>query len=332
MYPFYNLDKYLAKGDLAKNFLIWFFIGIIVYFIVEVLIYRAETNHYPLPMFLFFTGVLLWPGYYSKKADNLFSLFFDEQGNKTEMIIVFGDNLEEVYKNYFKKIFSPCNLSAASLYGSVGLAGMISTYYLISRHMPFKAGFITFKVYFGVLFLFFISGMSINIIYMSIKLLRDISKSTICLEKIQYGYPDRLIRELRKYYFEFSITTSFVYFGILIMVIVSPFGFDPILVGWLIVLAIAPVSLYGSTIYFLDKIVYNIRLKQIDFINQNLFSKNTSVTVPDYKTVVEYFDLRNKIVSVQPYLSGVNSFIPLAVSVLSLLTQVVAIVVTVIRK
>ncbi len=321
IYPFY----YLAKGDLKKNTVIWCYIGIIAFFIGEVLIYRAgHTKGYPLPIFLFFTGVLLWPAYYSKKSDDLYRLFFDKEDNKSELIIVFGEKLEETYKTYHKIIFSPCSFSASGFYVVVGFIGVVSMCVLFNNHQPFKQGFITYKVYIGIFLMFLVSGMSINIIYMSIRFLRDIAMSEICLEKIQYRYPDKLITELRKYYFEFSLTTSFVYFGILLMVVVSPFGFDPILVYWLLFLAFAPLSLYGFTIYYLDKIIYNIKSKQIDYMANDIFNKNCkNSNAPKYQAVAEYVTLRNQVVNSQAYISSINSVFPLVIAISSLVVQVI---------
>ncbi len=321
IYPFY----YFTKGNLLKNAVIWFYIGIIAFFVGEVLIYRAgHTEGYPLPIFLFFTGILLWPVYYSKKSDDLYCLFFDEKHNRTELFIVFGEKLEDMYKAYYKKIFSPRCYSMLFFCLAVGLIGVLSTCVLINNHQPFKQGFITIKVYIGIFLMFLVSGMSINIIYMSIRLLHDIAMSDICLEKIQYRYPDKLITGLRKYYFEFSLTTSFVYFGILLMVVVSPFGFDPLLIWWLIILALAPVSLYGFSIYYLDKIIYKIKSKQIDYMANNIFNqKCKNGESPNYEAVAEYIALRNQVVNSQSYISSINGVFPLVIALSSLVVQVI---------
>ena len=268
-------------------YIYWPFVGLLSFIIGNIPLYFYKEKTFIITQALFAFGISFIPCAYIWMAKN-FRLVIDKVSN-----LYWKDSKEYLGWSIEQKnrIFTLKSKNSKIVVFLIFTLGM---YTIFKMGLPFnnKVTKILAISYFLLILLVYRQGAYILIDLLIT--LKRISKKEIIKES---SITDQIsVLKLQNYYLKINLLTTIGYFSLYFAIFYSPYGINPIMQIWLLILAIYPIGMFFWTFYQIHNIMMNIKNKNAEQIEKIIsmqyelvIKKSNKENLENYKTILEIY-------------------------------------------
>ena len=247
----------------AKYEWFWCLLSIISFILSGILLDYYGEKPYWITRFVFVFLVGLWPIAYTTISEKYFKLY------NCSLIPLFKWSRNEKQKWYVSNATNAFVLRKTNLYLTIflWLTGVLT---VLSMPTPFDAPIINTIGYIGISVTLYIGVHSVPLIFFCVKSLYDLTKKDVGENFFSNGY--ELIKNIKNFFFGFSVLITIINFSLFVAIYYSPFGFHEFLVMWICFISMWPIAMYFVTLYSIKSIENNSKKVYVDLVNQHIIA------------------------------------------------------------